>query len=301
MRQAVPKLRVDNRGHKCRINYNSKYVPTIVNSNLPRFRMSKGKYYFSKSLEKGLKILSLFNRKTPVLTQSEIAKILGMNMTSTYRYINTLVELGYLEKDTKTKEIRPSLLCVVFCANLMRATDHMRMIKEIVDRIHRTHNISIDVALVADNSLARIYHREAEETLTYSLPDYAGNCLHNTALGKAYLSSLPAEMLARKIDAMTLGSRTPKTITDRGVLAKTLERAKARGYALSEEEYLSGLVAIGAPLMDTASGQGVGAVSFDFSVLQHSAREIETQYREMIQETARSLSQLVSMGRSRSF
>jgi DNA-binding IclR family transcriptional regulator len=40
--------------------------------------MSKGKYYFSKSLDKGLKILTLLNRETPVLTQSEIAKTLGL-------------------------------------------------------------------------------------------------------------------------------------------------------------------------------------------------------------------------------
>jgi DNA-binding IclR family transcriptional regulator len=32
-------------------------------------------------------------------------------MTSTYRYINTLVEMGYLEKDAKTKEIRPTMHC----------------------------------------------------------------------------------------------------------------------------------------------------------------------------------------------
>jgi DNA-binding IclR family transcriptional regulator len=79
--------------------------------------MSKGKYYFSKSLEKGLNILTLFNRDVPVLTQSEIAKILGLNMTSTYRYINTLVELGYLEKNAKTKEIRPALLSLALCTN----------------------------------------------------------------------------------------------------------------------------------------------------------------------------------------
>jgi DNA-binding IclR family transcriptional regulator len=61
---------------------------------------------------------------------------MDLNMTSTYRYINTLVELGYLEKDAKTKEIRPSILCLLFCANLMRATDHLRLIKDVVDRIH---------------------------------------------------------------------------------------------------------------------------------------------------------------------
>jgi DNA-binding IclR family transcriptional regulator len=255
--------------------------------------MSKGKYYFSKSLEKGLKILALFNRNTPILTQSAIAKTLGMNMTSTYRYINTLVELGYLEKDAKTKEIRPSILCLLFCNNLMRATDYLRLIKEIVDRIHRENNISIDVAFAVDDSMARFYHREAEETLTYSLPDYAKNCLHNTALGKAYLSSLPEDQLAEKIAALNLEARTARTIVNKKALATEIQVTRARQYAICDEEYLPGLVAIGAPLRDPITGVGVGAVSFDFSVLQHRAGDIEAKFGPLIKETAETLSGLL--------
>ena len=261
--------------------------------------MSKGKYYFSKSLEKGLKILTLFNRETPALTQSEIAKTLDFNRTSAYRYINTLVELGYLEKDRKTKEIRPSSLCLLFCNNLMRATDHLRMIKEVVDRIHSENNISIDVAFVVDDTIVHIYHREAEESLTYRLPDYSKNCMHNTALGKAYLSSLSDDLIAEKIDKMILAAKTEKTIVDKETLAAELKKTKARQYAMSEEEYLPGLVAISAPLYDPISEKGVGAVSFDFSVLQHSAEEIDAKYRDMIRETARSLSGLLPPGKGR--
>ena len=261
--------------------------------------MSKGKYYFSKSLEKGLKILALFNRETPALTQSEIAKTLDFNRTSAYRYINTLVELGYLEKDAKTKEIRPSNLCLLFCNNLMRATDHLRMIKEVVDRIHSENNISIDVAFVVDDTIVHIYHREAEETLTYRLPDYSKNCMHNTALGKAYLSSLSDDLIAEKIDTMILVAKSEKTIVDKEALAAELKKTKARQYAMSEEEYLLGLIAIGAPLYDPISEKGVGAVSFDFSVLQHSAEEINAKYRDMIRETARSLSGLLPPGKGR--
>ncbi len=255
--------------------------------------MSKGKFYFSKSLEKGLKILALFNRESPVLTQSEIARILGMNMTSAYRYINTLVELGYLEKNTKTREIRPSILCLLFYTNLMRATDHPRMIKEVVDRIHSENNISIDVAFVVDDTVVHIYHREAEETLTYRLPDFSKNCLHNTALGKAYLSSLPDDLIAEKIDTMILVAKTEKTIVDKDALTAELKKTKARQYAMSAEEYLPGLVAIGAPLYDPINGKGVGAVSFDFSVLQHSAEDIKAKYGDMIRETAKSLTELL--------
>jgi DNA-binding IclR family transcriptional regulator len=258
--------------------------------------MSKGKFYFSKSLEKGLKILSLFNKETPVLTQSEVAKMLDLNMTSTFRYINTLVELGYLEKNTKTKEIRPSILCVLFCTNIIRATDHLKMIKTVVDRIHSENNISIDVAFALDDTLVRIYHREAEEILTYSLPDFSKNCMHNTALGKAYLSSLPDDVMARKLDTLVLTPKTEKTIVEKDALIAELKTSKVRQFSMSEEEYLPGLLAIGAPLRDSANGKGVGAVSFNFSVLQHDAEEIKTKYGDLIRETARTVSDLLPPG-----
>jgi len=262
--------------------------------------MSKEKYYFSKSLEKGLKILALFNGQTPALTQSEIAKMLGLNMTSTYRYINTLVELRYLEKDKKTREIRPSILCTLFCMNLMRATDHLRLIKDVVDRIHAEHNISIDVVFAVDDTMVRIYNRSAEETLTYSLPDSSQNCFHNTALGKAYLCSLSDDQLAEKIAKMELVPKTRKTIIDKAALEADIKKSKARGFALNNEEFLPGLIAIAAPLYDPISNKGVGAVCFDFSVIQHDAGKIKTKYGGMIQTTAQSLSGLLPPGKNRS-
>ena len=162
-----------------------------------------------------------------------------------------------------------------------------------MDRIHSENNISIDVAFVANDTIVHIYHRDAEETLTYRLPDFSKNCLHNTALGKAYLSSLPDDLIAEKIDAMILVSKTEKTNVDKDALAAELKKIKTRQYAMSVEEFLPGLVAIGAPLYNPISGKSVGAVSFDFSVLQHSAEDIKAKYGDMIRETAKSLSGLL--------
>ena len=260
--------------------------------------MSKGKFYFSKSLEKGLKILSLFDRETPVLTQSEIARRLTLNMTSTYRYINTLGELGYLEKDAKTKEIRPTIRCQIFCNNIMRATDHLRLIKQAVDRFHHENNISIDVVAVMGDAIRRLYNRAADETLTYNLPESSINCLHNTALGKAYLSSVPENRLTEKIATMNLTPKTDATITDKHALLEDLRRARERRYAVSAEEYLPGLIAIGAPLYDPITGTGVGAVSFDFSTLQHNQADIERKYAALLVDMARTLSELLPPGRN---
>jgi DNA-binding IclR family transcriptional regulator len=251
--------------------------------------------YFSKSLEKGLKILSLFNRDVPYLSQTEIASRLGMNMTSAFRYINTLVEMGYLDKDESTKRIRPSIFCLAFCNNLMRATDHLQLIKVMVNAIHSRYNMTIDVALSVDDNMMRIYHREAADTLTYSLPDFTKNCLHNTALGKAYLSSLPEDKLAEKIDELQLTPKTEHTIVDAHILRSELLNAKKMRYVMAVEEYLPGLIAIGAPLINPHTNKSIGAVSFDFSVLQKDAAEIEEQYSEMIIDLADRISAIIPL------
>ena len=255
--------------------------------------MSKGKDYFSKSLQKGLKILSLFNKEVQVLTQSEVAKTLELNMTSTYRYINTLVELGYLDKNSKTKEIRPSTGCLLFCTNLLQAADHLKAVRKIVDQIHRKYNISIEVAFIEDESLMRIYNREAEETFTYSLPNSTTNSFHTTALGKAYLSTLEDVELEKKIGNLQLVPRTEKTIVDCRRLLDEIKTCKKLQFATTEEEYLPGLLAIAAPLYNPISGEGIGAVSFDFSVMQHSMPEIIRKYSELIKDTGLSLSKLL--------
>ena len=98
---------------------------------------------------------------------------------------------------------------------------------------------------------------------------------------------------------MTLVARTDKTIVDHEELAHELNKTKERQFAIADEEYLTGLVAIGAALYDPISGQGVGAVSFDFSVLQHSAKEIIATYGGLIRETAKTISELLPPNKKR--
>ncbi|MCG6910739.1 MAG: IclR family transcriptional regulator [Deltaproteobacteria bacterium] len=253
--------------------------------------MTNSRHYFSTSLEKGLKILSLFNGETSVLTQSEISRVLGLNVTSTYRYINTFVHLGYLEKDPKTKELRPGFRSLTLCSNLIRATDHLQLVKNYVDSIYKKYNITIDVGLTVDDTMMRVYHKEAEETLTYNLPDVAKNCLHNTSVGKAFLSTLTADELEQVLDRIDLRAKTIHTICEKEALMAEIEKTRAQGYAMCIEEYLPGLITIGAPLINPSTKKGIGAVSFDFSVLQNSAEEIKEKYRDLIKDTAAALSE----------
>ncbi|RLB44053.1 MAG: hypothetical protein DRH12_01150 [Deltaproteobacteria bacterium] len=255
--------------------------------------MSANSQYFSTSLEKGLKILSLFDTETRRLTQTEISKLLSLNLTSTFRFVNTLVELGYLEKNPRTKEISLGIRAVALCANIIRSSDELELIKKIVDEVYDKHNITIDVAFVVDNSLMRAYQRQAKETLTYYLPAVARNSFHNTSIGKSYLSTLPAETLKQLVGNIDFVARTDKTITDKDQLLEEIEITRQRGYAICVEEYLRGLITIGAPLINLDTGKGLGGVSFDFSTLQTDAEEMESKYSGLIVKLAASISKVL--------
>jgi DNA-binding IclR family transcriptional regulator len=249
--------------------------------------------YFSKSLEKGLRLLSLFSEQTPCMTQSEISVKLGMNMTSTFRYVNTLVQMGYLRRDSHSKKLGPGLQSIVLGLNILRSGDAHQTIKALVDRVHETHGITIDVALAVDDTMMTLYRREAEETLVYRLP-IVSRAWHTTALGKAFLSHLPEKVMLAKIKQIKLIPKTPNTIVSRDAFLSELKSIMEVGYSTANEEYTSGLIAIGAPVFNLYTDEVKGAVSFDFSTLQYTLKEIEAKYTGVLKGLAISVSEAIT-------
>lgn len=250
--------------------------------------------YFSTSLHKGLQVLSLFTEEQPTLSQTEISRHLNLNMTSTYRYVNTLVRLGYLEKDRKSKRLRLGLNCLALGANFLKNFDRLKEIKSLVNRVHESHGMTIDVAIVVDNALMNVYRREAQNTLIFRLPNVSKDW-HTTSLGKAYLSMLNNNELLEILKQIDLKPKTDHTIVNRNDLLVELEQARKRGYSKSNEEFLPGLITIGAPLINYENNSSVGAVSFDFSTIQLSLEDIEKQYVEILIELAHSLSRVITI------
>ena len=76
------------------------------------------------------------------------------------------------------------------------------------------------------------------------------------------------------LDAMTFARRTPRSPTTRAAVLADLRRTRARGYAVNNEEYVPGLISIGAALTNK-DGNVLGAVSFDVSTVQFTADEAE--------------------------
>ncbi len=60
----------------------------------------------SRSLLSGLLVLSCFPADGGYLGIAELARMLGMNTSTTHRYVTTLLAVGLLERDPATRRYR---------------------------------------------------------------------------------------------------------------------------------------------------------------------------------------------------
>jgi len=251
------------------------------------------KDYFSKSVEKGMRILALFDQSRPRLTLGAVSRETGLNLTSTYRYVNTFLGLGYLTRDKQKRSLRLGPKAFVLGYRFLGGFDLPQIIKPLVDDIHNRYNISIDVALFHDDSFVVVYRREAKDTLSFRL-SFMTKAFHSTALGKAILAYLPDDVRDRIINQLPREKRTKNTLTGRSALLHDLETIRERGYSLNNEEYMLGLISIGAPILNPENGTVLGSISFDSTTINHSIRAFEKKYSSLIKDVSKKVSDLIS-------
>ena len=218
--------------------------------------------YFSKTIEKGLKILNLFNQGRTRLSLKAISEEMGINKTSAFRYINTLVQLGYLKKDPQTKLLEIGPKAVYLSYTITKSFNLLQIIKPLVDDAGDVHNVTIQCGLIDGDSIWVIYQKQAREMLSFIQPSVIIKEWHCTAMGKAVLSQLPKKEMLGIVERMDLIKKTNNTITRRDVLIAQLAVAKKKGYSLCNEELIPGLVDDRALPFSTSKGPGRSARSF---------------------------------------
>ncbi len=253
--------------------------------------------YFSKVLEKGVRVLSLFTPETKSLSLKDITLKTRINMTSAFRFVETFIRLGYLKKDPRSKLIELGPMALVFSNNVIQSFDMLQIIKPLIDESFAKYNVSIDSGIVEGGRFVNLYRREAKDTLVFKMPVTTPH-LHCTAVGKACLSWLPDGARDRILDGLIFTPRTPFSLTSRAAVLDDLRKTRERGYSINNQEYTVGLICIGAPFLNS-EGVVRGAVSFDVSTVQYSLKEAEKRFAKEVIKLAQEIRPMLPAGISR--
>ena len=256
-------------------------------------RDSDGGTGTSQSLERGLAILSSFNSDRPLIGVSELSRDLDLSRSTAHRYVATLAKLGYLQQDPESKRYRlgPKVLDLGFSAlnsmDLLEiAAPHLR---RLADETQRTVNLAIldgtDVVYIERYRTARPGQREIDLNLHVGarLPAYC------TAMGKALLAFLPEERLEELIKLIDFVPRGPNTVTDPAAFRDELERIRAAGISVNDEELAYGLRSIAAPI-HSHSGEVLAAVNLAVHRTMVSMEELIEQFGPAVTQAAEDIS-----------
>lgn len=209
---------------------------------------SNKKYFYINSVEKALKVLELLADKQE-LSVTKVAEHLDFNRTGSHRFLATLRELGYVEKDGDSRyhlTFKILELGMKFADRFeikSVARPHMQELVSI-------YNETVNLACWDGRIVVQLDKVESREILRLDLAIGMQAPAHCTGLGKAILAFLPPDERENFLRREKLAAYTPNTITTRKGLLAELEKTRERGFAIDDEELAIGLRCVASPIFD---------------------------------------------------
>jgi len=213
------------------------------------------------SLAKGFRVLEAFTAERTEMGLAEVARAASIDNATAFRFLNTLVQLGYVEKIPEAKRFRLTLKCIDLGFNAIARTDLREfarpLLRELVNDTIEAASIAVpdgpDLVYV-ERVQAGLVRLGVDVRIGSRVPAYS------TAIGHAVLAHLPRETQIRLLEAAPRRRLTPTTLTGLDALLTRLDQVRNSGFALSDQENVTGLRVLAAPVLD-ADGIPLAALS----------------------------------------
>lgn len=243
-----------------------------------------------QSLAKGLRILEAFSAQEPELTMAEVARRSGMDNATAFRFLNTLVDAGYVQRVPDTRLFRLSIKVLDLGFNAIAHSDLRTrarpILRGLVGEVNEAASIGVlegSEVFYAERMQAGLTRLGVDIRIGSRVPAYS------TAVGHAILAWLPRDTQIRILDAQPRKKLTDNTVTDLDAILDRLDRVRNAGYVVSDQENVWGLFVVAAPVLDIdgvpLAGLSVAAPAFHTTLEQFEAATVVP-----VQAAARDLS-----------
>lgn len=214
----------------------------------------------SQSTARALSILDLLEKSPEGLGVREMARRLHLAPSIVQRLIGTLLEFGYLERTVGAQSYRIGFRAFqVGRAYLSQNDLHTASLTELRE-LAEHHHVNAYLGVIRGRKIIYLEALQSRGPIAITSAPGSEACLHSTAFGKALLAELSDPDVADLLGAEPYQALTRRTKTKLRSLLKELQDVRRLGFAISDEENLDNVFAVGAAVRD-ASGQGIAAIS----------------------------------------
>jgi len=191
---------------------------------------------------------------------SELARLSGLNVSTTYRIASTFVKRGYLSRRQPRGKYSIGLKLVEFGSAVKRTIKVRDMALPVLERLNEIAGESVNLAVLDSNEAVYIEHIESHYDLRMFTEVGNRVPLYCTGVGKVLLAYRGEEEVEQYLNGHNLTSYTKNTITDIAKLRSELAAVRREGIAVDDEEKELGVKCVATPVKDR-NGNVVAALS----------------------------------------
>lgn len=210
-----------------------------------------------------------------------ISAALELSPSTVHRLIESLVRAGFAVQNPQTSRYRIGAQAVQLGLAALGSFDLTAIAPSYLQGLAAETGESSFLAVLDDDEVVYLAKCEGSHAIRTTASLGSRRPAHCTALGKAFLATIPPDSARALLERKGMRVYTPNTITDINQLWEELAHVRLRGYAVDREEIEAGLMCIAAPIRDY-TGTTVAAISMAGPV-QRVAPHEERYGRRMLQ------------------
>jgi IclR family KDG regulon transcriptional repressor len=202
-----------------------------------------------KTLDKFYKIVDLLAEHNGLRLQ-EIADSLGMNKSTVYRFLSSLLDHGYIKKDEDTSRYSLGLRFINIAEEIKDKLDLRKIVHPYLLEIGKLTGDTIHLTVFDGKSA--VYIDKVESNRPVRMYSKIGNIapIYCTAVGKAVLAFQSDQAIKDILNNTVLKRHTENTITNVDMLLKEMESIRSNGFAVDDGEHEKDICCIASPIRD---------------------------------------------------
>jgi DNA-binding IclR family transcriptional regulator len=222
---------------------------------------------------RALSILECLDNARRGLNISEVSRRLAIPKSSTHVLMITMERLGYIRRCPNNRDFCLALKTYALGHRMSRSVAITEVARPHLEAFAAESNLCAHMA-ISDNGQG-VFIEKVQPAGSPEFDTYIGRRmdLHCTALGKIILAHDTSEVVQQVLSKRVYARYTRNTVTTQAALRREVQRVRANGYALDNEEEELGSRCVAVPITDSA-GRFLAALSTTGTLAQIVSEEI---------------------------
>lgn len=239
---------------------------------------------------RAFEILELVAR-TGSTSVADVGAAMGLPRTTAHRMITNLEEFGYIHRAIQRGRYMVAPRLVRLATDALKAASALSPAHEVLREVAHAVTGTCSLAILQGGEVAYIDSAVADSPLMLNFQTGQRAPLYCTSSGKVFLASMDKKMLDRYLATGPWNGITRRTIVEPRRLREEIERTREREYAMTESEFVEGVVGAAVPVSGPA-GHPLAALTVSVPEARQTLEDLK-RLIPLLQRSAAKLSRIL--------